>query len=312
MICLLLLDVKSRADIHGLPMERFYKYFRITRQGFTKKLIKFRIKEELIKALTKEIVAYRSKTDRRAGSRSLYHNLEIKTKYGIGITKFENLVSEAGLSLAPMRIQVVTTQSCYQSWNYNNLINGLILNDINQVIVGDITYLYIFRSRYYLFCLTDIFSNRIVGFCLSKRMRTKEALQALRQFENLRTKTNIKNCIHHTDGGKQYFSKDYLDLTSHLEMQNSVARTCLENGYAEQRNGLFKHHLLPTMSLAKESKLQKELSSSIYKYNNKRKQQKLGWVSPSEFERKLKSTKYNPLLKLHDHVKNERSERIGF
>lgn len=312
MICLLLLDIKSSYCNHGIPMERFYRYFGITRQGFRNKLLRHKARQEIIELLRQEIEAYRKSIDRRAGSRSLYYNLDIKTKYEIGITKFEKLISDAGLSLAPLRIKVVTTQSCYQSWNYENLINGLIIKGVNQVIVGDITYLYIFRSKYYLFCLTDIFSNRIVGYCLSKRMRSIEAVEALSQFFILRKGDKINGCIHHTDGGKQYFSKVYLGLTSKNKMENSVARSCLENGYAEQRNGFFKHHLLPTMDLSRESKIQVELKKAINKYNNKRKQKSLGWLSPSQFEDKLKDKKYNPILKLHDHIKNERGERIGF
>ncbi len=313
MICLLLLDIKSSYVDHGISMERFYKFLGITRQGFAKKLQVYRFKQAQLELLKAEINNYRLQIDRRAGSRTLYYNLEIKRKYGIGVTKFERLVSEAGLSLAPLRVRVVTTQSCYQSWNYENLINGMTIGAINQVIVGDITYLHIFRSRYYLFILTDIFSNRIVGYCLSRRMRTLEALQALGKFKNLRKGKNIKNCIHHTDGGKQYFSKKYLSYTSLLEMHVSVAGNCLENGYAEQRNGFFKHHLLPTMDLSRESKLQKELSSVIYKYNHNRKQKSLGWLSPVNFEMKLtKEKEYNPILKLHDYAKNKESKRIGF
>lgn len=312
MICLLFIEVKSSFQIHGIAMERFYNYFEISRQGFSKKLLRFRVNEVLIEKLQEEIGNYRKHVDRRAGSRSLYHNLNIKTRYEIGVTKFEQFVSEAGLSLVPLRLKVVTTQSCYQSWNYKNLINGLVVNGLNQVIVGDITYLYIFKSRYYLFCLTDIFSNRIVGYCLAKRMRTTEALKALEHFVKLRKGKDLRNCIHHTDGGKQYFSKIYLKLTFDLEIKNSVAQNCLENGYAEQRNGFFKYHLLPTMDLSRESKIQKELSSAINKYNNERKQKSLGWKSPVNFEKRLENGKYNPILKLHDHIKNEKSERIGF
>ena len=312
MICLLLLDVQDGHKEHGIPMERFYKFFGITRQGFKKKLIRFRAQQELLKAIKEEVVLYRKKIDRRAGSRSLFHNLEIKSKYEIGVTKFERLMSEAGLSLAPLRIKVVTTQSCYQSWNYSNLINGLIINDINQVIVGDITYLYIFRSRYYLFCLTDIFSNRIVGYCLSKRMRTLEAQIAFDKFVDLRKGKDLVNCIHHTDGGKQYFSRTYLAKASNLEIQISVAGSCLENGYAEQRNGFFKHHLLPTMNLSRENKIQKELSLVIYKYNHQRKQESLGWETPVRLEQRLQDPEFNPSIKLHDHTRNVKSERIGF
>ena len=312
MICLLLLDLKQAIGLHKIPMEKFYEFFGITRQGYKKKLAKFYDNQLIENKIREEVKLYRTNVDRRAGSRSLYHNLEIKRRYDFGVNKFEKLMSRTGLTLVPMRINVVTTQSCYQSWNYKNLINGLIMNGINQVIVGDITYLYLFKSRYYLFCLIDIFSNRIVGYCLSKRMRSLEALEALKKCVKLRGAKNLLNCIHHTDGGKQYFSQIYLSLTSEIKMKSSVAKTCLENGYAEQKNGFIKCHLIPTMDLTKEKKIERELDLVIHKYNTERKQKSLGWLSPSQFEDKLQTEKYQPILQLHDYIKNRKSNRKGF
>lgn len=312
MICLLLLDLKQEIQVHKIPMKRFYEYFGITRQGYRKKLAKFHDNQLVVKKIREEVKTYRTNIDRRAGSRSLYYNLEIKRRYDFGVNKFERLMSKVGMTLIPMRINVVTTQSCYQSWNYKNLINGLILNGINQVIVGDITYLYLFKSRYYLFCLIDIFSNRIVGHCLSKRMRSLEALAALEKCVNLRGAKNLLNCIHHTDGGKQYFSEIYLNLTDKMEMRNSAAKTCLENGYAEQKNGFIKSHLIPTMDLINEKIIAKELDVVIHRYNNDRKQESLGWLSPSQFEKRLQDENYKPTLQLHDHVKNRKGGRKGF
>lgn len=312
MMCPLLIELRASQFDHGLTMESFYRYFGITRQGFSKKLTKYLQEQNLKQELSKLIKDYRFTIDRRAGSRSLYYNLDIKEKYKIGVTKFEQCVSSLGLSLLPLRIKVVTTQSCHQSWNYSNLINGLIINDINQLVVGDITYISLGKLRYYLFCLTDVFSNRIVGHCLSKRMRSNEALITLKRCIKLRGKQNMAGCIHHTDGGGQYFAKVYLQILNPLKMTISVAQNCLENGYAEQKNGFIKNHLIPTMNLQNPSKIETEMVRAIRNYNHNRKQENLGWKSPVKFEHMLKQGDYNPKIRLHNHIENIASKRFGF
>ena len=67
---------------------------------------------------------YRRHKDRRAGSRNIYYNLDIKSQYGMGVTKFERLMSKYGLTLLPLRVRVMTTKSCCQSWNYTKVHKG--------------------------------------------------------------------------------------------------------------------------------------------------------------------------------------------
>ena len=297
---------------HGLVMERIYEYFQISRQGFNKAVKRLKAEQEMMEQIQKLVLAYRMDKDRRAGSRSLYYNLGIKDKYGIGVTKFEQLMSQYGLTLVPCRVRVVTTQSCLQSWNYPNLCNGLVINNINQLVVGDLTYIALGKTRYYLFCLTDVFSERIGGYHLSQRMRKQEALSALQMLSNLRGGKDLYNCIHHTDGEGQYFSGDYLKATGNIKMQTSVARSCLENGYAEQKNGFFKNHLLPTLQYNEGKRLDQSLEKAVKFYNIERKQKELGWLSPDEFERAIKNRQIKQKLTLHDHINNIPSKRERF
>lgn len=285
----LLERLHSERLIHGIEMERIYSYLGVSRQGYYQKKARLEKESSMLSEIEVMVKDYRQQKDRRAGLRSLYHNLEIKSLYGIGINKFERLTSQVGLSLKPLRIRVVTTQSVCQSWNYSNLYKGLKINDINQLIVGDLTYIDLAGKRYYLFCLTDVYSARIVGVSLSKRMRAIDAKLALEQCVRLRGKACLKGCIHHTDGGSQYFSKLYLADMKTLKFQISVAKNCLENGYAEQRNSCLKHHLIPTMKLSNNMQsLQKELERAIKFYNHERKQECLNWLSPVDFEKKNK------------------------
>jgi transposase InsO family protein len=283
-------------------MESLYAYLGVSRQGHYQRLQKVQAQETMMDSVEQQVEQYRRDKDQRAGSRSLFYNLGIKAQFGIGVTKFERLMSGRGLTLAPLRVRVITTQSVLQSWNYDNLANGLVVNGINQLVVGDLTYVSIGSLRFYLFCLTDVYSARLVGLWGSDRMRALEAKLALDAWISLRGRENLEGCIHHTDGGSQYFSEVYLGQLKAHHIEISVARNCLQNGFAEQRNGLLKHHLIPTRSSYNLEQFQSQLSNIDYFYNNLRKQQGLGWRSPVEFEAYIQSLKPNqrPVKILHD------------
>lgn len=301
----LLLSIREAQGEHGIAMERFYRYVGISRQGFSKAAKGFAEENLLMEELIDLVKSYRQSKDRRAGSRSLFYNLDIKKRFGIGVNKFEQLMSAHGLILPPLSTRVVTTKSSMQSWNYPNLVNGLSINDINQAVVGDLTYIFIFGQRYFLFCLTDLYSGRIVGFCFSHNMRAKEAKEARDMWVRLRKKKNLKGCIHHTDGGTQYFSFLYLTSLKDLEVRISCAENCLMNGYAEQKNGLIKHHLLPTVRDMAGKGLYSEIKRIIRIYNHERKQEGLGWLSPVEFEKKISALSEKPKMSLHKFTKNK-------
>jgi len=283
----LLLTLKDTQPLHGIPMARFYTYLNMTRQGFHHALATLERKNTMMSQVADQVSAYRVNIDRRAGSRSLYHNLVIKEQYGIGVSKFEGLMAEYELTLKPLRLKVVTTKSVMQSWNYPNLANNLSIDNINQLVVGDLTYVYIGGKRYFLFCLTDVCSARIVGHHISKRMRSIEAQRAMQKWVKLRGSTNLKECIHHTDGGSQYFAEKYLTVLNKHDVKISCAKNCLQNGYAEQRNGLLKHHMIPTMQTSNEIGVSIGMSRIIKTYNHSRKQESLGWKSPVEYESSL-------------------------
>lgn len=278
-------SLKADQVNHNIPMSRFYDFIGISKQGFYKAKKRFDATQLMVEQIKPMVLAYRRKKDARAGSRSLYYNLDIKNQFDIGVSKFEQIVSANNMTLPQLKIRIVTTNSVKQSWNYTNLTNGISITSINKVIVGDLTYLMVLGKRYYLFCLTDVYSSRIVGHHVGKRMRTEEALCAYKMWIKLRGNNAVKGCIHHTDGGSQYFSSDYLKAMNKSKLQISRAENCLENGYAEQRNGLIKNHLIPLITNRKVN-ITNELGRLISIYNNERKQEALGWLSPVEYENK--------------------------
>jgi len=293
---LALLRQDSRVAAYGLSA--FYRHLGISRQGAHQLAKRTVSKGLLLSQLEALVVAYRRDKDSRAGSRSLFYNLNIKSRFGIGVNKFERLLREAGLLLSPLNKRVVTTQSCLQSWNYENLISGLSINGIEQVVVGDLTYLDLDIERYYLFMLTDAYSNEIVGHRLSKRCRADEALCALNVFLGTGNEARrLVGCIHHTDGGTQYFSHLYQTRLKSGGLRISVADNCLQNGLAEQKNGLIKNHFLETVDWRIVDDKVAKMAELIYRHNYERKQEKLGWMTPWEYGQ-AQRLRANPVVKV--------------
>lgn len=313
MIIPLLTRLHDKQREHAMPMERFYKYVGLSRQGYFQAKARQQQQDQMMGCIEKQVKDYRRTKDKRSGSTSLFFNLGIKQDYDLGINKFAHLMRDYGLSLKPLRTRVVTTQSTKQSWNYDNLVKDLTIRGINELVVGDLTYVIYGKDRYFLFLLTDVYSARIVGWEWSTRMRAQNALGALRMWNQLRGSQSIHGCIHHTDGGSQYFSELYLGAMKDLKLQVSVARSCLDNGFAEQRNGLMKHHLLPVLAPDLDApRLNKELYKIIHNYNHERKQKNLGWMSPAEYENYWKEREDRPKMELYDREQNKRTERFGF
>ncbi len=59
----------------------------------------------------------------------------------------------------------------------------------------------------YLAAVLDLYSRRVVGWAMSRRMTRKLAIQALQMA--LVQRGQLQKLLHHSDRGSQYASKDY-------------------------------------------------------------------------------------------------------
>ncbi|MBK8517040.1 MAG: DDE-type integrase/transposase/recombinase [Saprospiraceae bacterium] len=91
-------------------------------------------------------------------------------------------MSTSGMTVKPLRSRIVKTSDGKGKGHYPNLTNGLVLNNVNQLIVGDITYYDIIDDQWsYIFTLKDIYSQRILGLVPSLSMEASFAYQCLEQ-----------------------------------------------------------------------------------------------------------------------------------
>ena len=83
---------------------------------------------------------------------------------------------------------IKTTDSQHLYRVYPNLLKGLEITDMNQLWVADITYIRILTGFVFLAVMLDVFSRRVVGWALAKRIDHRLTLEALRMA--LRTHAN--------------------------------------------------------------------------------------------------------------------------
>ncbi|HAT76929.1 MAG TPA: hypothetical protein DCS19_08795 [Flavobacterium sp.] len=231
------------------------------------------------------------------GSRTMYYQLKIDY---IGINKFEKIVKENGLTIQQKRKRIITTDGFYEKCD-TNLINGLTLHYINQVIAGDITYLILKDKTYYIFTLKDMYSKRIIGLYGSDTMMATNAIITLKQAIKLRGK-DINNCIHHSDAGSQYKSIAYKNMLNKNQIKMSIAQNCLENGMAEQLNGVLKNDYI-IKDIKNVTDLNKQLKEIKRLINEEKPVKELNYKTPMEFEKWLQTANNPPKIELYDFTK---------
>ncbi len=220
----------------------------------------------------------------RAGYRPLLHHLK-RNGVNIGETRLRRILKEGGLLIKPKKRYVVTTQSDHDCLVYPNLIQEMTIDGINQVWAGDITYIRIANGFIYLAVLLDLYSRKVIGWAISKKIDRKLTLDALNMA--IRRRKPPKGVIHHTDRGVQYLCNDYVDRLS----ENGFHLSCsgkgnpYDNAWSESFMKTLKYDEIYMGSYDTYLEVIENLPKFIDEvYNKKRLHSSLGYLPPEEFE----------------------------
>lgn len=256
------------------------------------------MKEQEVLEKVKEKVRVTRKIHPRLGSRRLHKTAGIEE---MGITRFEQIMSREGMTIGRKRKWIKTTDSRGMKHLYPNLTNGIKILGINKLVVGDMTYFINTSGLYYVFLLTDVYSLRIVGWEGSQEKSSWHAQVALEKMIDLRGAEKLQSMIHHTDRGSEYRSDEYIGRLLKLGIQISMAKTCLENGYAERTNGLVKSNYLEFMSCTNVKELKRCVDESVHRLNHLQKEV-LENHSPIEYEEWVQTLPLNerPVVEMYD------------
>jgi len=205
----------------------------------------------------------------------------------LGRDAFEQLCKELGYQTAKSVNKRRTTDSSGVI-RFANLLEGLTLVKPDQAWASDITYFEVGSRYYYITFVMDCYSRLILGYSVSQRLVTEQTtLAALKMAIATRGGKVQKDIIIHSDGGGQYYDKDFLKFTQLHQMRNSMCEYAYENGKAERLNGTIKNNYLIHFDIKCYADLIKGVDRVIPLYNKERPHKSLNYVSPLMFENKF-------------------------
>lgn len=181
-----------------------------------------------------------------------------------------------------------TTDSNHGLLIYPNLARDTKPTGINQLWVSDITYIRLQGEFIYLAVVLDVFSRRVIGWELSRRIDTQLVVNALKMA--LKSREVKSGLIHHSDRGVQYASKEYTELLKQYEITISMSRkgNPYDNAFAESFMKTLKYeevYLSDYQNLTDARRCVERFLNQIY--NQERLHSRIGYVPPEEFEASL-------------------------
>jgi putative transposase len=155
----------------------------------------------------------------------------------------------------------------------------------NQLWVADITYIPTWEGFLYLAVVLDVFSRKIIGWCMAPHLRTELVLGALEMATKQRKPIDV---IHHSDQGCQYTAIDFGKRCREANVRPSMGTVadCYDNAMCES----FFATLECEWFAKHRFKTKIEARMKVFEfiegfYNPSRRHSSLDYVSPVQYER---------------------------
>lgn len=193
---------------------------------------------------------------------------------------------QLGLRVVPSKRFKVTTNSKHHYPVAPNLLDRQFEVAAPDRVWGtDITYLWTQEGWLYLAVVIDLFSRRVVGWSLDKRMTTTLVIDALTMAVWRRRPS--KGLLHHSDRGSQYASYAYQAVLEKCGMVCSMSGKgdCWDNAVVERffrslKTERTNHCIYATRQAAK----QDVIDYIEMFYNSQRLHSYLGYQNPNDYE----------------------------
>jgi len=266
-------------------MNQMYKAMKVSKQAFHQ--YHARVLNELsLEADLRVIINEIRSNHPTMGSRDMYYMIQPE---GMGRDRFEEFCKQEGFSAKRILNYRRTTDSSGVI-RFENHALGMKINSLNQLWVSDITYFEVSGRFYYITCIQDVFSRRIIGHQASDRLKTTHtSIPALQMAIKLRLKQghSIKNLVFHSDGGGQYYCGEFLEITSDHDFINSMCIYPWNNPHAERINGIIKNNYLVHRDIKTFEALKKEVDRTVKLYNETKPHSSLNRLTPVAFENNI-------------------------
>ena len=253
-----------------------------TRQAYYQRL-GYQYQEAAEESIILDLIAELRKDMGRMGGRKLWHEINEAHPKMISRDKLFDILDKYHLKVHRRKRTVRTTWS--ESWlhRFPNLVKDLILTAANQVWVSDITYIETETGFVYLHLVTDAYSKKIMGWCLSPSLHADATISAL-QMAIRNAGCDLKGLIHHSDRGCQYCCEKYVKLLQNNGIEISMTQDGdpRDNAIAERLNGILKTEWLYDDHFIGFDDAYRRVAEGINLYNNKRPHLSLNYKTPAE------------------------------
>lgn len=205
-----------------------------------------------------------------------------------GRHRVARLMRQAGLKATVAPKFVVTTDSTHDLPVAENLLNrDFGAPEANVKWASDITYIWTQEGWLYLAVVLDLFSRRVVGWCMQPSMDRSLVLNALEMA--LGQRQPGEGLVHHSDRGSQYASGDFQEKLASAGISCSMSRrgNCWDNAPVESFFGTLKQELVHRCDFVSRAAARSRIFSWLEVwYNRARRHSSLGYISPVEFEQR--------------------------
>lgn len=205
-----------------------------------------------------------------------------------GRHRVARLMRQAGLKATVAPKFVVTTDSKHEFPIAENLLNREFgATEANVKWASDITYIWTREGWLYLAVVLDLFSRRVVGWCMQQSMDRSIVLNALEMA--LGQRQPGVGLLHHSDRGSQYASGTFQDRLESAGISCSMSRrgNCWDNAPVESFFGTLKQELVHRCDFVTRAAARSKIFEWMEVwYNRSRRHSSLGYISPVEFERR--------------------------
>lgn len=237
---------------------------------------------ELLSELIKEI--FRQQRN-GCGTRTIKKALSRKD-YQVSRRRIGRLMRSEKLFCKTKKKFKATTNSKHDKPVAPNKLNRIFTaTKPNQKWVGDITYIWTAEGWLYLATVIDLYSRKVVGWSMNKRMTQELVNQAL--LAAIWGRKPAKGLLWHTDRGSQYASNSHRDLLKEHHIVQSMSRkgNCWDNAVAES----FFHTLKIGLTNHKQYQTRDEAQEDIFDYievfyNRQRLHSTNDYWSPVDYE----------------------------
>jgi transposase InsO family protein len=155
----------------------------------------------------------------------------------------------------------------------------------NELWLSDITEHSTAEGKLYACAIKDVYSNRIVGYSIDSRMKSRLAVAALNNA--VARRGDVVGCIVHTDRGSQFRSRKFVAALNRHGMVGSMGRVGAagDNAAMESFFSLLQKNVLNRRSWDTREELRIAIVTWIERtYHRRRRQAGLGRLTPIEFE----------------------------